>query len=544
MASNPQQAANDERKDATDLVNELVTKELVFAVVGPVGAGSSAIAEALREFLSDSDYDVHVVKARRFIGEYAVRSKLDLPDEKGLNQTERLQDIGDAMRKDLGSSAIAEKFAVEIREIRARAVGGDSNSAEPIQPDKKPRAYILDSIRHPSEVALLRKIYQNSFCLIGVVCEDSVRLSRLSEKYSDAGQDIIKTFMRRDERASERHGQQVSAAFHLSDFFVENTQAQYIDGPGGVKNSNPSWNVNEELARLVDIIAYNRIVRPRPNETAMYHAHGARMRSSCLSRQVGAALLDQKGNILATGTNEVPRAGGGVYGGAFEGFSDDDPPLVHDHRCFIHKKHCSNTVEQNSIIDDLLTSIDEFPDEADVDLKRRIRNTKIGQLIEFSRAVHAEMDALLSAAREGVSTIGSRLYVTTYPCHNCARHIVTAGVDEVQFIEPYLKSKALPLHGDSITDSVEGWIPPSSFGSLPEDERKGQSPQVLFRPFKGVAPRLYRRAFLKDRDLKDNDTGAMIFSPPKPDGDSVSQVLEASYTQIEAKLAQQNQREA
>ncbi|TDN77703.1 deaminase [Stakelama pacifica] len=273
----------------------------------------------------------------------------------------------------------------------------------------------------------------------------------------------------------------------------------------------------------------------------MYHAHGARMRSSCLSRQVGAALLDQKGNILATGTNEVPRAGGGVYGGAFEGFSDNDPEPSQDHRCHIHKRHCSNTREQNSIIDELIDSIDELPKEENEQLRSKIRRTRLGQLIEFSRAVHAEMDALLSAAREGVSTIGSRLYVTTYPCHNCARHIVAAGVDEVQFIEPYLKSKALPLHGDSITDSAVEWFPPSTFSSLPEEKRKGRSPQVLFRPFKGVAPRLYRRAFLKDRDLKNGETGDMLDNIPGPEGDSVPQILQASYTQIEATLAVQNQ---
>lgn len=541
MASKPVKAANDlERKDATKLVDELLTKELVFAVVGPVGAGSSKIAETLRDFLDDTDYDVHVVKARRFINEFANSESIEIPEEKSLSQTENLQDVGDIMRKKLGHSAIAERFAVEIRKIRAKAVGGDASLDGAIQPNKTPRAYILDSIRHPSEVALLRKIYQQSFCLIGVVCEDSVRLERLHDKYGDGGKDVIRAFMRRDEKAVEKHGQQVSSAFHLSDFFVENTEPQYKSGAGGVQKSNPAWTVNEELARLVDIIAYKKIVRPRPNETAMYHAHGARMRSSCLSRQVGAALLDQKGNILATGTNEVPRAGGGVYGGAFEGFSDDDPPLGQDHRCFKHNQFCSNTKEQNKIIDDLLMSIEEFSELASPDLQRRIRNTKIGQLIEFSRAVHAEMDALLSAAREGVSTIGSRLYVTTYPCHNCARHIVTAGVDEVQFIEPYLKSKALPLHGDSITDSVENWVPPSAFNSLTEDERKDRYPQVLFRPFKGVAPRLYRRAFLKDRDLKDSDTGDMLMSPPKPDGDSVSHVLEASYTEIEAKLAAQN----
>ncbi|GGO99015.1 hypothetical protein EV664_11582 [Stakelama pacifica] len=249
MASKPNVAANDaDRKDATEIVNQLATKELVFGVVGPVGAGSSTIAYALRDFLTSSGYDVHVVKARRFIENFAAERHIEISKSLKLKQTEDLQDAGDSMRKALGHSVIAEKFAVEIRDLRAKAVGGDPTSAEPIPPDETPRAYILDSIRHPSEVALLRKIYQQSFCLIGVVCEESVRLDRLHDKYLDAGRDVIASFMKRDEKAAEKHGQHVSSAFHLSDFFVENTQPDYITGPGGVKNSNPAWNVNEDLA--------------------------------------------------------------------------------------------------------------------------------------------------------------------------------------------------------------------------------------------------------------------------------------------------------
>ncbi len=88
----------------------------------------------------------------------------------------------------------------------------------------------------------------------------------------------------------------------------------------------------------------------------MYHAYGARMRSACLSRQVGAALMDKKGNVLSTGTNEVPRAGGGVYGGFFQEFTDRDPEYDDDHRCAVHGGYCRNTREQNEIISELMTT--------------------------------------------------------------------------------------------------------------------------------------------------------------------------------------------
>ena len=97
------------------------------------------------------------------------------------------------------------------------------------------------------------------------------------------------------------------------------------------------------------------VVRPTIAETAMHDAFGAAMQSACLSRQVGAALLDQTGNVIATGTNEVPRAGGGVYGESFQHETED-------HRCVYQKmgKFCSNTREQNKIIDELIADVPEL----------------------------------------------------------------------------------------------------------------------------------------------------------------------------------------
>ena len=44
------------------------------------------------------------------------------------------------------------------------------------------------------------------------------------------------------------------------------------------------------------------------------------------------------------------------------------------------------------------------------------------------RSVHAEMNAILWAAKTGVSVTGSTIYVTHEPCDFCARHLYQAGV--------------------------------------------------------------------------------------------------------------------
>lgn len=528
-------AANDaDHVPAGKVLDGLISKEIIFAVVGPVGSGTSEIATALNKFLLEAEFDSRILKARKEIVKWSEENSFDIPEDAGLEQSIALQNAGDEMRRQSGHAAVAVHLIRSIREDRAAATGVKAEAGTAVKPDRKPRAYVIDSLRNPAEAILLRRIYQQAFCLIGVVCDEDVRLKRLQNKYTDAGKSPIEKFMERDEKASDKYGQQVADTFHLSDFFVNNSQPRLIENQAHVQKSNPDWIVVEELGRLVEILTHEKIIRPRPNETAMYHAYGARMRSACLSRQVGAALMDNRGNVVATGTNEVPRAGGGVYADPLEGTLAIGKEV--DHRCFSHGGFCRNTREQNEIITDLVDTVPEFKTDLTDDLKRRVRKTKVGQLIEFSRAVHAEMETLLAAARQGVPTVGTRLFVTTYPCHNCARHIVAAGVDEVQFIEPYLKSKALPLHGDSITSEQKGWVAPSAFAELPAEEREKRIAQVLFRPFTGVAPRLYRKAFYKDRDLKDDLSGHLLTVFPGRDGSGVDEALQVSYSEVEATL--------
>lgn len=519
---------------AHEIVDQLVSKEIIFGVVGPVGSGTSEVALALDRFLRSAGFESKILKARTVIERWSTRNLVSIPEEGGLDLSVALQDAGDLMRKHEGHAAVAVHLIDEIRNSRANSMGVEATRGTAVAPDNKPRAFIIDSLRNPAEVILLRRIYQQAFCLIGIVCEEDVRLNRLQDKYSDAGRAKISKFMHRDEKAAEKYGQQVADTFHLSDFFVDNSHPRLIANSAGVKEANPEWTVVDELGRLVDILTHSKVVRPKAAETAMYHAYGARMRSACLSRQVGAALLDARGNLIATGTNEVPRAGGGVYGSEMDGQISLGSAI--DHRCSVHGGYCRNTKEQNEIIRDLVESLDELDAELTDEFIKKVRKTKIGQLIEFSRAVHAEMEALMAAGRQGTSTLGSRLFVTTYPCHNCARHIVASGVDEVQFIEPYLKSKALPLHGDSITSNRTGWIPPSAHAQLTAAEAKGRIPQVLFRPFTGVAPRLYRKAFYKDRELKNDVSGAILTAFPERDGSGVAQSLQVSYAEVEAAL--------
>lgn len=522
-----------EPDDGRAILKTNQSREIFFAVVGPVGAGGSRAIDSLRRACEEAGYECEWIRASDLIKAWASDNGHELPPagEKTLAVVQHMQNLGDEMRK-VDPTTVARATLKEVAERRARGTGQAYINGQAVKPDAKKRAYLIDSIRHPAETNLFRRTYANAFALVGVVCEETERRKRILGKYltkplqRDVLQlKVVDDFIARDaDDAKTAHGQHVTDAFHDADFFVDNSAPDDAD---------ENQLLDEPLARLVSIVAHDRLVRPTMDETAMHHAHSARVRSACLSRQVGAALVDNDGTVVATGTNEVPRAGGGVYG------ETNNRRGAEDHRCaFRAEAFCSSNREQNKIIDDLISSIPELAQSLDkATLRKSIRKTRVGQLLEFSRAVHAEMDALLSAGREGVSTIGTRLFVTTFPCHYCARHVVSAGVYEVQFIEPYPKSLALDLHRDAISVEQANWQPPEELSMAQELRQEATSLEggkVLFKPFVGVSPRLYLRAFEKTRPLKDKETGDMRFAPPAW-GDEWAPFT-AAYPELEAAL--------
>lgn len=505
--------------ESRERVRSTDSNELFFAVVGHVGSGTTLVAQQLEALLQGLGYQCRILKARDEITEWAQKNSLVIPTMPvdSLEKIIDLQDLGDRMRESGDHAAVAAALALRIRTTRAGYLKQDANNTEPIRPDGKNRAYILDSLRHPEEVRLLQKLYSGAFTLIGVVCDEDVRRDRLGAKYKGADKQSAEAFMRRDEGISTpRYGQHVADAFEMADFYLDNTEERILEND----RPNEAWDIPGQLSRLLKIISHSEIQRPTSEETAMYVAHGAKLRSACLSRQVGASLIDDYGNVVSTGTNEVPRSGGGVYG------ESPDTSDSFDGRCNAFKGFCRNTDEQNRMIDELLALIPEtarLSNERKIELREQLRKSRVGQLIEFSRAVHAEVAALLSASRQGKSTAGTRLFVTTFPCHYCARHIISAGVREVQYIEPYPKSQAFHLHSDAIT------------GSRIRQQSDGMH-RLLFRPFTGVSPRMYERAYLKDRDLKDNSTGVMKIGEAVWGGPWGLPTL--SYVELEAKLAE------
>jgi deoxycytidylate deaminase len=197
-------------------------------------------------------------------------------------------------------------------------------------------------------------------------------------------------------------------------------------------------------------------------------------------------LTTSDGDLIAAGTNEVPKPGGGQY------WEDDEP----DNRDHNRDDPDISGTEKRTVAEQILNRLREAgwlaSEQAGVkaeDFFELTSGLRVRGLIEFERAVHAEMAAVVDAGRRGVAIRGAHLYTTTFPCHECTRHVIAAGIERVVYIEPYPKSLAARLHDDA----------------LAIDQADPKPPRVRFEPFVGVAPRRYLESFTaKPGERKDN----------------------------------------
>ncbi len=441
----------------------LPASELVIGLVGAVGANLSNIVKDLTSCLGEFNYTTHEIHVSELIENFTNIPNYN--EDSYFERTNAFMTAGDDARKDTRENSILALAATyQINGLR------DTKNEKP-QPNPG-HAFIINSLKHPDEVNALRRIYGTGFFLMGVYVERDKRIHNLTrnKRMSDKEAEGL---IGRDEAEGTDYGQQMRDTFHLSDFFVHLTEGNKIEDE---KTQNT-------LKRFLEIIFAHPYNTPIFDEYAMFMAFAAAARSSDLSRQIGAVIA-KNDDILATGANECPRAGGGTYWPQINKMN-----VVEDMKGGREYILGYDTNHQNkaNIIKDSINMMKEAWDESS---KRKmsekdwgllmgaLKRSPIKDITEYGRVVHAEMTALMTCARNGISCRDATMYVTTYPCHNCAKHIIAAGIKRVVYVEPYPKSKALEFHPDS---AFEGF----------EKEREKGEERVVFEPFVGVGPRRF-----------------------------------------------------
>jgi dCMP deaminase len=65
-----------------------------------------------------------------------------------------------------------------------------------------------------------------------------------------------------------------------------------------------------------------------------------------------------------------------------------------------------------------------------------------GTAYDLCICVHAEQNAIISAARFGISVQGATVYTTTQPCFGCLKEMLQAKIDQVYYIHPWTSQRS------------------------------------------------------------------------------------------------------
>ena len=119
----------------------------------------------------------------------------------------------------------------------------------------------------------------------------------------------------------------------------------------------------------------------RMHQLRMRQAYDTSVRSSCVSRQVGALIIKDD-RIISEGYNGTPKG----FKNCCELFEEGDP--AHHEWSNIHE-------------------------------------------------IHAEMNSIVWAARKGISVEGAVMYSTTKPCLQCTKNIIASGIKKIYYNVDY-----------------------------------------------------------------------------------------------------------
>lgn len=458
--------------------------DLFMGLVAPIGSSRDDVVTYLTAQLMQYGYGIQRIRLADLLDELPEYQQSPLPKRGTPNYHTKRMDAGDTLRQKAGDDSALAALAIarvtQMRDIPPK-------QAPPVQ--RQPTVYVFDSLKHPREAQLLKNVYGSGFWLVSIVQDLEERQQNLADtladqkgKFSGQNDPQLVQLIERDQADTEaKNGQQVRDVFAAADYFLPVRRGQ-------------AW--TKHVERFLDGVFDAPFITPTPHEDAMRHAQAASLRSAALSRQVGAAIVPVHGDPYLLGTNEVPKPGGGQFR---EGDSPDfrDFQTGYDPNPTYVERLLTEVFERLAAAEFFTPELNKAGGAAVLKKAREPRaqqppvldGSRAKDLIEFNRCLHAEQAAIVSAARTGVALAESTLYTTTFPCHECTKFIVGAGIMEVHYIEPYPKSMASELYRDLI-DAV----PP-----MQEHTGGAQLQRIPFRPFLGFGPGRYDEVFAAGR---------------------------------------------
>lgn len=246
--------------------------------------------------------------------------------------------------------------------------------------------WVIDGIRNPAEVLELRKSPDSK--IVGLAVNEELIVERILSRKRDGDalsrEDILKKIAREKGEGEPKDGQQVAKCMEMVDVVIENEGELKELAEKFLKYYNSLRSMKK-----------NKTARPSKDEYYLDLAKSVCRRATCLKVEIGAVIIKDD-QVVATGYCGSPR---GTKSSLEHGFC----------------------------------------------LRKKL-GIPSGHRYEMCRSVHAEQNAIINAARAGVSLLGGDMYiygktrnedgsdgavVDAFPCFICKKMLINCGLKRV-----------------------------------------------------------------------------------------------------------------
>ncbi|MEK6704188.1 MAG: AAA family ATPase [Bdellovibrionota bacterium] len=375
---------------------------LVVGLTGPFGSGCGEMRKALE------NRGFHPFRISDEIRK-ELKDKGELIGKGKPNWRKTLQDHGDEARK--GNSDYWIRKVVD--RIEKAGIGNDE--------------IVIDGFRNFQEVQEIRKIYPNFF-LVAICAQKNERWQRVKNDYEGRYNEFERDD-RRDRSEDFVWGQSVQKCVDDSDYVYYNNEnflvyPQGKEEPNSDKIQRTLKNQADDFVSLMQGIENHRC--PHPEEVQMAAAYAQSNSSRFRKRHVGAVITitqDSREFPISMGFNENPPH---VSTCSELQVCCKDENMTAKLKARGKNIHCPSCGKPHTDLSEPWTC------KCGENLKECLYPSRN---MELCTAIHAEERAILSLGGRPVN--GGRLYATTFPCFQCARLILNAGIKKVVYVEAY-----------------------------------------------------------------------------------------------------------
>jgi len=337
-----------------------------------------------------------------------------------------LQNIGDLVRNSIDIFRIPTYTNFMIKALRAKS-----------KKDKSSCYIVIDSLKNPFEIVYFKEKY-SAYYTFSIHAKDEIIYKRFNDEMEIKAihkKEIYKldTEEQKDSLDSEEdfNSQNIIECIQRSDIYIDN-------------NKDKKDSLYKQIFKYLSLIVHPGLITPSKDETIMQLALNAKFNSGCISRQVGAVVLNKHDSVKSVGWNEVPegqipcnlRSHGELLNNSqLLDYSLYEKQKIRTEDAF---KYIYKT-KKEYIKDKLPYKISNEKGLPDSFCFKQIKNNIDGNKNQvYTRSLHAEENAFLQLAKYGnTEIIDGQLFTTASPCFLCAKKAYQLGIRRVVYIEAY-----------------------------------------------------------------------------------------------------------